>query len=149
MDLGHLRETCDLTEFVWMRLQGFAGLPTVIPTIQGEATIVRQVPPNRWLTVAQAIAFDDALGHEIMTYDLQGPGMHNSAFSPEDLCSNFVGTVVARMAIGIRGVFRATVTARTSTRAERPARSDTHRDKEGLRQSQWEVGGFHERPLDS
>ena len=68
IDLSHLRETCDITEFVWTRLQGSGGSPTVVPTFQGEATIVRPVPPNRWLTLAQAIANDDALGHEIATY---------------------------------------------------------------------------------
>lgn len=106
MDLGHLRETCDITEFVWTRLQGSAGSPTVIPTVQGEATIIRPVPRERWLAVAQAIANDDALGHEIWSYAGHGsPGQHNSAFSPEDLCSNFVGTVVARLAIGEGGTF--------------------------------------------
>lgn len=106
IDLGHLRETCDITEFVWTRLQGSGGSPTVIPTFQGEATITNPVPRDRWLTVAQAIANDDALGHEIATYDKHIlPGLHNSAFSPEDLCSNFVGTVVARLAIGEGGVF--------------------------------------------
>jgi hypothetical protein len=113
IDLGHLREECDLTEFVWTRLQGAGGAPTTIPTVQGEATITRPVPRDRWLTVARAIAFDDGLGHEIFTYDLKGtPGGHNSAFSPDDLCSNFVGTVVARQAIGAGGRFDAQVTAK-------------------------------------
>jgi len=111
MDLGHLRETCDLTEFVWTRLQGSGGSPTVIPTVQGKATIINPVPRERFLAVAQAIANDDALGHEIWSYDEHSPGGHNSAFSPEDLCSNFVGTVVARLAIGEGGVFSRKVDA--------------------------------------
>jgi V8-like Glu-specific endopeptidase len=101
MDLGHLRETCDVTEFVWTRLQGSGGSPTVIPTLHGEATIIKPVPQKFWLDVAQSIAYDAALGHEITTYDKQ----RNSSFSPEDLCSNFVGTVVARLAIGEGGIF--------------------------------------------
>lgn len=105
IDLGHLRETCDITEFVWTRLQGSGGLPSIIPTVQGEAKILKPVPRNRWLSVAQAIANDDAFGHEIATYDMHFPGGHNSAFSPEDLCSNFVGTVVARLAISEGGIF--------------------------------------------
>lgn len=105
IDLGHLRETCDITEFVWTRLQGSGGAPSVIPTVQGEATIIKPVPRNRWLSVAQAIANDDAIGHEIATYNMHFPGGHNSAFSPEDLCSNFIGTVVARLAIGEGGIF--------------------------------------------
>ena len=116
IDLGHLLETCDLTEFAWTRLQGSGGLPVVIPTIHGEATITRPVPRNRWVVVAQAIANDDALGHEIWTYDMHhGPGLHNSAFSPEDLCSNFVGTVVGRLAIGEGGVFPRKVDAKLAS----------------------------------
>ena len=112
MDLGHLRETCDLTEFVWTRLQGSGGAPIVIPTVQGEATIIRPVPRERFTAVAQAIANDDALGHEIWSYDEHSIGGHNSSFSPEDLCSNFVGTVVARLAIGEGGVFPRKVDAK-------------------------------------
>jgi Protein of unknown function (DUF4056) len=115
IDLGHLRETCDLTEFAWTRLQGSGGLPVVIPTIHGEATITKPVPPNRWVVVAQAIANDDALGHEILTYDMPGAGRHNSSFSPEDLCSNFVGTVVGRLAIGEGGVFPRKVDAKLAS----------------------------------
>ena len=103
IDLGHLRETCDITEFVWTRLQGSGGSSTLIPIVQGEATIIKKVPQGRWLAVAQAIANDHALGHEISSYDVHSPGGHNSAFSPEDLCSNFVGTVVARRADTSRG----------------------------------------------
>lgn len=115
MDLGHLRETCDITEFVWTRLQGSGGSPTIIPTFQGEASIIKPVPHDKWPAVAQAIANDDALGHEIWSYDEHSfPGQHNSAFSPEDLCSNFVGTVVARMAIGEGGVFARKVDAKLS-----------------------------------
>jgi hypothetical protein len=109
IDISHLRETCDITEFVWTRLQGAGGRPSTIPTFQGEAKITRPVPRQKWLTVAQAIAFDDALGHEIATYDVFVPGGHNSAFSPEDLCSNFIGTAVARLAIRAGGAFSATV----------------------------------------
>lgn len=113
IDLGHLRETCDITEFVWTRLQGSGGLPTTLPTFHGEATIIKPIPPNRWVAVAQAITYDDALGHEIITYDNHiFPGFHNSAFSPEDLCSNYVGTVVARMAISEGGVFPRKVDAK-------------------------------------
>ncbi len=112
MDLGHIRETCDLTEFLWTRLQGSGGVPTVIPTVQGEATITRPVPRERFAAVAQAIANDDALGHEIWSYNVHSPGGHNSSFSPEDLCSNFVGTVIARLAIGEGGAFARKVDAK-------------------------------------
>jgi hypothetical protein len=105
VDLGHVRETCDLTEFIWTHLQGSGGALMTIPTLEGEATIIKQVPRDRWLDVAQAIANDHGLGHEIVTYDFPFAGGHNSSFSPEDLCSNFVGTMIARLAIGEGGVF--------------------------------------------
>jgi hypothetical protein len=106
VDLGHLRETCDLTEFVWTRLQGAGGaVGTVIPTIHGAATIKKEVPRTRFVGIAQAIANDDALGHEVVSYDKHTLGNHHSAFSPEDLCSNFLGTLVARMAISTGGIF--------------------------------------------
>jgi hypothetical protein len=105
IDLGHVRETCDLTEFVWTRLQGSGGSLIVIPTLEGEATITKKVPRDRWLDVAQAIACDHGLGHEIASYDIPFAGGHNSAFSPEGLCANFVGTVIARLAIGEGGAF--------------------------------------------
>jgi Protein of unknown function (DUF4056) len=90
-------------------LQGSGGSPTVVPVgvggTEGEATIIKPVPRDLWLTVAQAIAYDNGLGHEIASYDWPVSGGHNSSFSPEDLCSNFVGTVVARLAIGEGGAF--------------------------------------------
>ena len=134
IDLGHLRETCDLTEFVWTRLQGTGGKPGTILTIQGEATIIKDVPRERWPAVAQAIANDDALGHEIFSYNQHIPGGHNSSFSPEDLCSNFVGTVVARLAIGEGGVFPRKVDAKLAKvlkdlRAQTPAETEKAFDK--------------------
>jgi hypothetical protein len=65
--------------------------------------------------VAKAISFDDSLGHEIMTYTHTNPGGHNSAFSPEDLCSNFIGTAVAGLAIGGGGPFPAKVDAKLAS----------------------------------
>jgi len=112
IDLGHLRETCDVTEFVWTRLQGAGGATgTVIPTFHGEAKITKAVPRTRFVGIAQAIANDDALGHEIETYDKHIIGNHHSSFSPEDLCSNFLGTLVARLAISTGGVFSRKVDA--------------------------------------
>ncbi len=85
--------------------------------MNGEAKIIRKVSPDKWLAVAQAIAFDDGLAHEIDTYDSKSLNQglqHISSFSPEDLCSDFVGTIVARRAIGKGGPFAAQVTKELS-----------------------------------
>jgi hypothetical protein len=50
-------------------------------------------------------AYDDALAHEIWTYWVKAPGGHNSSFSPEDLCSNYLGTLVAARALAAGGAF--------------------------------------------
>ena len=135
IDLGHLRETCDVTEFAWTRLQGAAGaVGTVIPTLEGEAKIKKEVPRTRFVGVAQAIANDGALGHEVATYDEHVAGGHNSAFSPEDLCSNFLGTLVARMAISTGGNFSRKVDVALAKvlkdlKAQTPAESQKAFDK--------------------
>ncbi|MGW7363423.1 FAD-dependent oxidoreductase [Streptomyces sp. NPDC054841] len=113
IDLAHLWDVCDGTAFAYQeihRASGTAG--TKIRTAEGEATLTSAVPPAEWMEVARSIAFDDALGHEIATYPMGAgscgptiPGLHNSSFSPEDLCSNFLGTVVARRAILAGGAF--------------------------------------------
>ena len=135
VDLGHLRETCDVTEFAWTRLQGAGGaVGTVIPTLEGEAKITKLVPRTRFVGVAQAIANDSALGHEIFTFDELTPGGRNSSFSPEDLCSNFLGTLVARMAISTGGTFSRKVDVALAKvlkdlKAQTPAESQNAFDK--------------------
>ncbi|MGW2558066.1 FAD-dependent oxidoreductase [Streptomyces sp. NPDC001514] len=113
IDLAHLWDVCDGTAFAYQeihRASGAAG--TKIRTAEGEATLTGAVPPTEWMEVARSIAFDDALGHEIATYPMGAgscgptvPGLHNSSFSPEDLCSNFLGTVVAQRSILAGGAF--------------------------------------------
>ena len=57
------------------------------------------IPPDMWLPVAQSIAYDDGFGHEVVSYDEMTPGEHNSSFSPEDLCSNKLGTRIGAIAL--------------------------------------------------
>jgi Protein of unknown function (DUF4056)/Putative peptidoglycan binding domain len=106
VDLGHLWDTCDVTAFAYSeihRARGAAG--TRIAGNEGEAVLTTAAPPAEWLDVARAIANDDALAHEIVTYPAMTPGGHNSSFSPEDLCSNNLGTIVAARAITAGGPF--------------------------------------------
>jgi hypothetical protein len=53
------------------------------------------------MKVARDISYDDALSHEIWSYWNWAPGEGNSAFSPEDLCSNNLGTYIAETAINL------------------------------------------------
>jgi Protein of unknown function (DUF4056) len=109
VDLGHLRETCDITKSVFDQLISTAGVPSIVSSKNGTATIKNCT--SDLLTLAQAITYDEAKGHELVSFWQMSVGGHNSSFSPEDLCSNFLGTVVARRAIIKGGNFNSTVTA--------------------------------------
>ena len=95
-DLGHARDMMDLTKFLHEQLT-LGPPPQIIRTVLGIVSIRRPVADA--LETAAAIAFQDALGHEITSWDVLAPGGRNSSFSPEDLPSNFLGTLVARRAI--------------------------------------------------
>jgi len=118
IDFGHIREICDQTKFIYDQLTtGVTPFQVVAmgtsllgqPVVLGEAKMLGcPVDP---LHVARSISYDVGLGHEIITYDVLSPGGHNSSFSPEDLCSNYLGTLVAARAIKAGGNFNDAVTA--------------------------------------
>jgi len=110
LDLGHLRDHCDLTRFVYNRIAHSNGAPGTIPTSNGQARITTRIPPERWMLAARSIANDDGVGHEISSYNEMFPGGHNSSFSPEDLVSNFIGTRLAEIAMQSPGSFEAGAT---------------------------------------
>lgn len=106
VDLGHLWEVADATAFAYQQIHAAAGASgTTVRAAEGTATLTGAAPATDWLVLARAIAFDDALGHEIATYTAMHPGGHNSSFSPEDLCSNFLGTELAARALRAGGTF--------------------------------------------
>lgn len=111
LDLGHIRDLCDLTKFVYDQIKALGNSLGAIKTTHGEASL-KKMPSTASdkIQVARAISFDDGLGYEIFSYFLFLPGKHNSAFSPEDLCSNFLGTLLAERAIKAGGAFNDTVT---------------------------------------
>jgi hypothetical protein len=125
LDLGHIRETCDNTKHVYDQLVASGGRSNVnLFTLQGEAIITSSasIPASDWLSVAMDIAFDAGFGYEIFTYWIINgwrvfgvlrmcAGEHNSAFSPEDLCSNWLGTRLAGRAIAAGGNFNTAVTS--------------------------------------
>lgn len=114
-DLGHARDLCDLTKYVYDQIVAVSGVPVTIRTIHGIATIHTSVPSSAWIQVARAISYDDSFAYEIFTYDVFIPGGHNSSFSPEDLCSNYLGTLLAEKAILAGGTFNAAVTNQLNT----------------------------------
>lgn len=124
VDLSHLRDSCDTTKFIFDKIVSIGRVPLAIsvryqrlnptPRIVGTAVIHRR--PLRPIDVARVIAYDVGLGHEIATYYDMGVlgridiGGHNSSFSPEDLCSNYLGTWIAERAITAGGSFNDAVT---------------------------------------
>jgi Protein of unknown function (DUF4056) len=113
VDLGHARETCDITKHVLDAIAAASSFPLTVATVHGTATVLQR--PADAIRVARAISYADALGHEIWTYDISEPGGHNSAFSPEDLCSNYLGTLLAERAVAAGGGFAAAVTSELSS----------------------------------
>jgi outer membrane protein OmpA-like peptidoglycan-associated protein len=110
LDLGHIRDMCDVTKFIFDQISAAGGAATTVATARGEAILTAPVPPSEWLSVAMDITNDDGVGYEIFTYWVLGPGERNSAFSPEDLCSNWLGTRLAETAIRGGGNFNTAVT---------------------------------------
>jgi hypothetical protein len=106
VDFGHVWEVCDVTAWAYQQLHAGGGaVGTSFDTGEGSVRIVSAAPPSEWLVLARAIAFDEALAHEISSYTSFTPGGHNSSFSPEDLCSNFLGTLIAERALLAGGSF--------------------------------------------
>jgi hypothetical protein len=103
VDTGHLRHCCDETKNVYDQIAALSGSPGPIKTSHGSATLTKRVPPNMWRQVARAVSYDNALGYEIASYWIDVPYEHPSSFSPEDLCSNYLGTHVAERALMLSG----------------------------------------------
>ncbi|MGC5075478.1 DUF4056 domain-containing protein [Agrococcus sp. DT81.2] len=109
VDLGHLWEVADVTAFAYQQIHAGGGaVGTRVRANEGTAVLTAAAPAVEWLDLARCIAFDDAFGHEIATYTVMSPGGHNSSFSPEDLCSNFLGALVAARALTTGGNFATT-----------------------------------------
>jgi hypothetical protein len=115
VDLGHLRDLCDLTKTVLDAISAANGSPSTVATSHGRAVFHASPAPNVWPELARAIAFQDSFAYELLTYDVMTPGGHNSSFSPEDLCSNLLGTTIALRAVRRGGPFDAAVTSELVT----------------------------------
>ena len=108
LDVAHAREHAEITASVFAQIVAGGRTVSRDTTPSGVATFT--VPPPDPLSTAQSIAFDFGVGHEIFSFSCDSPGMKNSSFSPEDLPSNFIGTLLARRAILRGGPFAAALT---------------------------------------
>ncbi len=96
LDIGHIRDHVDLTKYIYAAI--VAG-HAKIPCREGTATLSRT--PADPIAIAQAIAYVDSWSHEIRTF---GTAFQDfSAFSPEDLTSNFIGTFIGALALASGG----------------------------------------------
>jgi hypothetical protein len=107
VDMGHARETADVTLWALTQLRQRASAGTEIELFSGKATLSRDIPVERRVALAQQLAYVDSVEHEIVTI---GTTQDLSAFSPEDLPSNLFGTVVAVAAFRADGGSDAAIT---------------------------------------
>jgi len=99
LDIGHMRDLCDLTKYVFDRIETNNGEPAEFDTTYGKVKITQAIPKNDWIKVARSVAFDDSVGEEIASYWYRGIENHPSSFSPESLFSSYIGTFLAEQAL--------------------------------------------------
>jgi hypothetical protein len=118
-DFGHARDTLDQTRYHhhWLTVGGKNRAGASYPALYPGATVTVSsvIPAADVLETAASIAYDESVWHEIETWYSPTPGGHNSAFSPEDLTSNLLGTWVARRAIAAGGAFNTAATTEMNT----------------------------------
>lgn len=109
VDIGHVRDLADQTNWIYQQItttvRATGTTPVRVWTLHGYANLRATIPPNLWIDIAGEISYLDGLAYEIYTYDFLEPGMHSSAFSPEDLPSNFLGVYIAEQALQSGGEF--------------------------------------------
>ena len=111
IDLGHARETADVTLWALNQIQAGGGKAAQsIDLFHGKAELLSDIAMDRRLALAQQLAYVDSVAHELETFGVPGPGLDNSSFSPEDLTSNLFGTVVAAGAFAADGGSNAALT---------------------------------------
>jgi hypothetical protein len=103
VDLGHARDTADMTRFVY---EALVRGDTRFVLREGDAA-VHEASRDRdaILELAAAVAYVESWAHELTTWEDQ------SSFSPEDLPSNIIGIELAKRAIKSGGPFNAGVDA--------------------------------------
>lgn len=123
MDIAHIRMIIDITHRFHDQLVRKGGKKgSVLVSLRSTVTLDEDVPESEFIDVARSIAYDEFLAHEVAAYgkgkigvpaalrrfyaargfhlpEYFCPGGHHSAFAPEDLASNFVGTKIAGEAL--------------------------------------------------
>jgi Protein of unknown function (DUF4056) len=112
IDIGHVRDLADLTLHYYLQLcRGHARGDAFRPFFyDGRIEILKPIPAEHLLAVARSLAYDQSAFHEIYTYWQPWLSGHHSAFSPEDMVSNLLGTYVGEQAIVAGGDFNRAVT---------------------------------------
>ena len=95
LDIGHIRDHIDLTRYVYDSI--LAGKMT-IPCREGTASLLQS--PTDPIATAQAISYVDSWSHELRSF---GGLQDFSAFAPEDLPSNYLGTYIGAQALVMAG----------------------------------------------
>jgi hypothetical protein len=116
IDIGHLRDNADVVAYFASEMVKNSGKSFVLKTKHeaGKRVIEftlegQELSSSDILILAQRITYELAVWHEIRTYF--GVPTHypihevQSAFSPEDLYSNLLGTYVGRWAIERNGLY--------------------------------------------
>lgn len=97
VDLGHVRDNADMTKFIF---DGLHAGHMCMALYNGSVLITREpYGEEAMLELAGAIAYADGIAHELVTWRVEGIGMDNSSFSPEDIPSNIIGIEAAKRAI--------------------------------------------------
>jgi hypothetical protein len=119
-----------VTAFVYQQIYAKKGADgTTLTTPYGTAQLTAAVADNLWLEQARKIAYDDSIAYEIET--MKGassfiPGHLNSAFSPEDLCSNYLGCLAVNTGLAAAaGRLRQHLRRRTGRNQRREASTST------------------------
>jgi len=119
IDLGHTRETADLTRYFYHYLSkgGLHSAGSTFPTYgyKGSVHIKADIAGAQRVSVAASIAYDWSVFHEIESYYNPDVGGHHSSFSPEDSVSNFLGTYIGERALSSPGSYDANVTSELDT----------------------------------
>ena len=109
LDIGHVRDLADQTNWIYEQIvstvRATGTMPGKVQSLHGFAQLRGSISPQNWIDLAGSISYLDGVTYEIFTYDRFKPGMHSSAFSPEDLPSNFLGIRAAMKALEAGSVF--------------------------------------------
>jgi hypothetical protein len=97
IDIGHVRDNIDMTKYYYDQLRSSRAakgksFASAALLAKATVTITQDIVKPEFISVARSMAYDDSVYHEIDSWRKTGDRI--SAFSPEDLTSNHIGTWV-------------------------------------------------------